>query len=305
MATARRVSGFIDKSTAIFLAKVVVAGVILFVLVKSLQPRTLLAVFKTADRTYLAAAMLLLTSNLLIQTVKWRCLLKLVDPNTSFLMAVQSLLGGYPLGFITPARLGEMGRTLFVKNTNRLKVVKLFVLDKATNLAVTILMGCLGLMFLSCHFLEISNAVRLMGGVVIVGCILFLFLAPVISKLIARLVKLPEFDWSTNLVVFVFSLGFYLIFLIQFIVLVFAFQKTDPLSASQAAASVFLAKSLLPFSFNDLGIREGAAVFFFKQIGVNSAAAFNAAFALFLINIGVPTLLGLAVLLKTRKQPKT
>lgn len=302
VATARRVSGFIDNSTAVFLGKIVVASIILFVLVKSLHPRTLLVVLKTADRTYLAIAVVLLAPNLLVQTLKWRYLLKLVASDISFLTAVRSLLGGYPLGFITPGRLGEMGRSLFVKNINRLEVLKLFVLDKGTNLTVTILFGCLGILFLSQSFLNAGNSLKFIAAIAIIACVLSLFLAPVTCKIVARLTKLSKYDWRTNLVVFIFSLGFYLIFLSQFVVLAFAFQKAELFSASQAAASVFLAKSVLPFSFNDLGIREGAAVFFFKQIGVNSAAAFNAAFALFLINIGVPTLFGLPVLLKLKKK---
>ena len=67
-----------------------------------------------------------------------------------------------------------------------------------------------------------------------------------------------------------------------------------------AVASAFLAKTLLPVSFGDLGVRESAAIYFFAQFGISRAAAFNASFLLFLINLLIPSLAGLLIILFNR-----
>ncbi|HEX9934008.1 MAG TPA: hypothetical protein VGB38_02325, partial [bacterium] len=56
--------------------------------------------------------------------------------------------------------------------------------------------------------------------------------------------------------------------------------------------------TLIPFSIGDLGIREGAAVFFFLRFHVDKVTAFNSSLLLFAINIVFPTLLGLLFLPK-------
>jgi len=79
------------------------------------------------------------------------------------------------------------------------------------------------------------------------------------------------------------------------------FDTVNLFEASKAAASMFLAKTILPISFSDLGIREGAAVYFFGKIDVSAAAALNASLLLFLFNIAVPAIAGLPILLKTKR----
>ena len=61
------------------------------------------------------------------------------------------------------------------------------------------------------------------------------------------------------------------------------------------------AKTIIPpVSFGELGIREGASVYFLKQVGVSAAAGFNAAIFLFIINVLLPALTGLIFLLKRK-----
>ena len=63
-----------------------------------------------------------------------------------------------------------------------------------------------------------------------------------------------------------------------------------------ATTSTILTKTLLPISLADLGIREGAAVFFFSKLQVGKVAAFNGSLLLFAVNVLLPTFLGLFLL---------
>jgi len=57
------------------------------------------------------------------------------------------------------------------------------------------------------------------------------------------------------------------------------------------------AKTILsPLSFSELGVREGASIFFLTQMGESSSTALNASLSLFIINIIVPSLIGLFLL---------
>ena len=59
------------------------------------------------------------------------------------------------------------------------------------------------------------------------------------------------------------------------------------------------AKTIIPpISLGELGIREGASVYFLTQFGETASAAFNASIFLFIINLLIPAVVGLVLLLK-------
>ena len=103
---------------------------------------------------------------------------------------------------------------------------------------------------------------------------------------------------AINLLLLTFS--FYFIFLIQFYILVCSFETASFFPAFLAIASTMLVKSMLPISLGDLGIRESAAIFFLGKIGLLESTAFNASILLFLINLLIPSLVGLVLVLKYR-----
>jgi len=216
--------------------------------------------------------------------------------------AFKSLLVGYPLGFVTPGRLGEIGRALYVKEISQSKTLRLFILDKLTNLVITLLFGSIGILFLFETQLTpaVKTTIWLILGMTL-GTLLYSICFTSIVSLIGRLAKINHFNRMNQLVLLAFSILFYFIFLAQYLLLVLNFDTINIFAAFKAAASVFLTKTILPISFSDLGIREGAAVYFFGKVGVNAAAALNASLLLFLFNIAVPAIAGLPILLKTKR----
>ncbi|MFQ5822615.1 MAG: lysylphosphatidylglycerol synthase transmembrane domain-containing protein [bacterium] len=294
--TAHKDYGSIFKSRALFWGKVGFALLALYFLIKSIQAATLLEVLKTAKWNYLALAIFLVIPNIGIQVFKWHYLLKLANPATSFSNSFKSLLVGYPLGIFTPGRLGEIGRAFFVQEIHQIKTLKLVIIDKITNLFITFLFGLVGILFLTQNHYRLILQTALL---IYTGTLLCPILFPSINKLIfRRFTEINIFGRKEYIILLCFSTLFYSIFLGQFLNLILSFQVVNPITASGAAASVFLVKTILPISIGDLGIREGASVFIFDKIGLAAAQAFNASILLFLINIGIPTLIGLWILLK-------
>ena len=59
------------------------------------------------------------------------------------------------------------------------------------------------------------------------------------------------------------------------------------------------AKTIIPpVSFGELGIREGASVFFITQMGEVASVGFNASIFLFMINLVIPAIIGVGMFLK-------
>jgi hypothetical protein len=94
----------------------------------------------------------------------------------------------------------------------------------------------------------------------------------------------------------------YAVFAGQFVLLVRSFAPGAPwgLLAAGVALALFVKSALPPALLGDLGVREGAAMFFLGGLGVSTAAAFNASLGVFAVNLVLPALAGLPLLLRLR-----
>jgi uncharacterized membrane protein YbhN (UPF0104 family) len=96
------------------------------------------------------------------------------------------------------------------------------------------------------------------------------------------------------------SLLFYLSFLVQYALLVAAFSHNQNyLDYFWAGNLLMFAKTVIPpVSLGELGIREGASIYFLTRLGETSVVAFNASIFLFIINLFIPALIGLVFLFR-------
>ncbi len=66
-----------------------------------------------------------------------------------------------------------------------------------------------------------------------------------------------------------------------------------------AANLIMFAKTIIPpISFGELGIREGASVYFITLMGESASVGFNASIFLFIINLLIPALIGVGMFLR-------
>lgn len=286
------------KSRLIFGAKLGVGGLVLGLLIRTVSPAQLWQTWLASDFKFLAVAAIMLIPNIGIQILKWHFLLRTANPEQTFNNARNSLLIGYPLALATPGRLGEIGRAIFVDGINRKQTFKLAILDKLATAFIIATAGISGLCFLFSEFVTPTLSHALTAG--LIGLVVFLAFSSLPETGIRKFIGVETFTKKDTLILFGASLLFYLIFVGQFLLLLLSFQNIEIRPTVPAVAATFFAKTMLPFAIADLGIREGAAVFFLKHIAVDSAAAFNAAFALFLINIAIPSLLSLPLFFRMK-----
>jgi len=253
--------------------------------------------------------------------LRWHyVLIKVGNYNLSFRFILRSLLGGNALGLLTPGRLGELARGVFFQKEQFWQVSGLSVIDKGYAHIVSIFLGVLGLWLLGIEELGLTSGNKYLLYVLItllvsVGAVLVArprLFSYIIEKSVYVLPKkwrkygislsenLKRLTKRESLMLALISLIINLTSFLEFYILLRAFTDTGIINAFIAFESAYLTVNFLPFSFSDLGIREGVRIFFFSLVGVSAAAVFNASLIMFFINSLLPSAVGLVVIPKIR-----
>ena len=301
----------------VFIVKICVAAALIWLLVDRLDYTELAAAFHTIDWRFFTAAVLLMPVNLFGQIFKWHFLLKQIKRQVTWRECGLSLLAGLTLGFVTPGRLGEFGRAFFVENVKRSHVAGLVLIEKFVSALLISFCGTWSLYFMAHlgYFTEGEElwfSAAILISVVILGLLLFSgkVLDFVISgyQYLVRKGKLsPRSESAVQIIdpsritrYFGYDFLYYIIVVSQFYLFLRAFEFFPVTLGYILVFAIIAAKSVLPISLGDLGVREAAAIYFVIQVGGQETSAFNAAILIFLINLAVPALVGLLVLLRRR-----
>jgi hypothetical protein len=273
-----------------------------------------------ADFGWAILAVGLLPVNVGLETFRFHRLLRsaVTERPPSFATTAVAVVGAYPLGLLTPGRLGDYaGRALYLRGTPVSTTAALTFLERTATLACCILAGTVALPFWIASR-EVGDLwtwlvpAGLVAGTVLAALVLRPSLAERaigaalpfrrLRPAIAALGSLPRAEVRR---LFALSALRYAVFSLQFVLLLRAFageaiwSPAGWLAAAGGVTLVFFAKSAVPgVTLGDLGVREGAAVYFLASFG--EAAAFNASLGLFAINLLVPALVGLSLVARLR-----
>ena len=302
----------VSKRRVLFVSKIVLAIIVLLWVINKVHFDTILKSLRNpASPSMIVIAFFLLIPNVTLQWFRWHFLLRLLKPGVSVDESLISLFGGLTVGLVTPGRIGEFGRTLFISKANHIKALGLIFIDKFYASVIMILFGVWGIISFLGSQLDYHR--YLMAPLVGLG----LVLSTVGLMLILRPMYIRTFFYHLSLIIpfrskmklfidgldlfprnragffVLLSVSVYCIYILQFSLLALAFEPMNFSTLFTSTTSTLFAKIVLPFSIGDLGIREGAAVYFFRHFGVQKVTAFNSAFLLFLINVMIPAVIGL------------
>ena len=297
----------------IFLAlKLVIAGITMVILVKTVNFQNIYIAFKNPlNSHFIRIAFFLLIPNLIIQCFRWHYLITLVQPDISPLESIGSFFGGMVVGFVTPGRIGEVGRSLYIKHGDHLQVVGLVFIEKFYSFITVVMGGIWGMVFIFGYLFHF--AALLFWPLAVVGFLIsfaalalalhpewirsFLYnismILPAREKMRRFIMCLDQFHFRQARFYLLLTIAFYVIYIIQFCFLSLGFSSIAWPKAMIASTATIFTKTLLPISVADLGIREGAAVYYFMKFQVTKVAAFNSSLLLFAINVLLPTFIGL------------
>lgn len=250
-----------------------------------------------------------------IETYKWMLLMKPVE-KLSFNKAFRSVLAGCSITMLTPNRMGEYGgRILYVKPDNRLKGISLTILGSLSQLIITLVMGIAGLIIMK-YFSHVGQPVFehlpafledvLLGVSVMVLIILVMLYLNVhwfvqlvgsirpMRSFIKHIAVLDQFSGKQLLRIIVLSFFRYMVFILQYILMLQVMQvDVDVVMSGWILSVFFLVMAMAPtVGFLELPIRATATVELFSLYSSNIIGIQAAAFGIWLINLAIPALLG-------------
>lgn len=269
------------------------------------------AAFRQGASGPILLALGLIPVNWGLEAAKWQLLSRKIE-RLRLGQAYRAVLVGICLGFITPNRLGDYaGRILELKSRRRLEAVGGIFLGRFCQLLVTLTLGSGGLLYFGAStwippvpgflpgLLAGLAGINLVAYVVLFNPRIILGIVaavPFLNRFVSYLAILDRYSAGEIAWVLIWSALRYGVFMSQFMLLLSAFGiQLGWLPMAMGVAGTYFLKSVLP-SFNafaDLGMRELSAMYFFSLLGQDKVLVMSASLSLWLLNIALPSLLGL------------
>ncbi|MDQ6845267.1 MAG: flippase-like domain-containing protein [Bacteroidota bacterium] len=246
---------------------------------------------------------------------KWQMLLRPVE-SINFFTAYRSVLSGVTLSINTPNRMGEYGgRILYISEGNRIKAISLSIAGSISQLIITLLLGCCGMLYLI-YFQKTAlvpviglsvfwlKTLLFLSACVVSILVLFYFRLSWLIKLIEKIPSAAKYiqyinvleAFTPNLLLRLLFLSFfrYLVFVIQYILLLQVLHvEILWLSAFWIISILFLVLAIVPsFAIADLGIRGKFSTELLSFYSSNTVGIIGTTFGIWFINLFIPAVLG-------------
>lgn len=256
------------------------------------------------------ALLVLMALNWTLESWRWQTLLQHIEP-ISTVKAFKSVLTGLALGMLLPSGTGEVaGRIIELKK--KTEGIGAGIVSGIIQTIITISFGYTGLVFIVQKF-TLKNTLEnyLIFGIPTVSSVVLgigwyigkqkLIKNQRMQQVLGAIYTLSKKQWAS-----LFAIGMmrHLVFILQFGLLFDWAGVKLPIADTLAVVnSVFLAKTIIPaLNFvSDLGVRELSAIYFMRHYTVDVNQVITATFSLWLLNIGIPVLIGSIWILFTRK----
>ena len=263
---------------------------------------------------FLLVALLLVPVNWSLEAHKWKFLIRNIE-RISFIHALESVLIGVSMGFVTPHSLGDYVARIFTLTIpERAKAIGAVFLCRISQFYITLWFGSASLVVYLFMVLQQSDTTffvfvlfTIFNNIVFITIFIFhkrilrlLLTYEPTKKLFFYFEVIGAYTFKeVNFVLFL-SLIRYCVFCFQFMLILsfFDIEIVWWLMLS-GVAFVFFVKSIVP-TFFDLGIRELAAVGFLGVFYYDHQIIIFASLTLWLINLVIPSIIGLFLLYKMK-----
>lgn len=301
------------------IAKLIIGFGLIIFLVVYVEPKNILETFNSADKIYIFFAFLLMPLNLFLQFSKWKILCRKyfgISDNKSIWI---SIFYGKSGGIFTPMKSGEyLARALPFKNIKVLDVIIATAVDKMIPMLFILYIGGSFFIIFYMNMIGYSTSTKLLSILiylilVILPLLLLFSSSNYFIKLRARLKRIQflqkffekvsfirELDRITFIKVTLLSLLFHLTFTSQMALLLSGYSGIDNFFLFFFVANLVIFTQVIipPIALGELGVREGATIFFMQHFGYTAAVGFNSALSLFSINLLLPAMVGFIMLFR-------
>ncbi|WP_179315999.1 lysylphosphatidylglycerol synthase domain-containing protein [Winogradskyella undariae] len=240
--------------------------------------------------------------NWFFEISKWKNLVNSIK-TISLIEATKQSLGGLTASLITPNRIGEYGaKAMYYTKPFRTKIVLLNLLGNLAQMAITTLLGCVGLLFfINRYSIKINYYTVLQYSVIVllIG-LLLLFLTKQNHFKIkgfsfrSVIIFLKSISLKTHLTNILYSLLRYILFSSQFYYLLIVFRiEISYFEAMTVITSMYVLASIIPaISIFDFVIKGSIAVFLFSFLNVNELTILTITTLMWLFNFVLPSIVG-------------
>ena len=254
---------------------------------------------------------LMMFINWMLESLKWKFMIRKIEA-ISFFTSLRAIFSGITVSSFTPNRIGEYGGRVFcLEKSDRIQAVFITILCSMAQLLTTIIFGSFAFFILHEQFLddqyfiiEISSFSLL---VLFTFNILFVLAYFNVASLIKFLLKFSFFNFLRKyiniislfntrdlLITFLFSVLRYLVFSIQFLILLYVFNVDISLfDAILSIMLIFFFITLTPtITIAEIGVRGSMALLVLLKFSTNIIGILSSTFLLWIINLIIPAIIG-------------
>ena len=290
------------KKAAVTCVKVVITVLLLYLIITKIGVDKVEKSLSQIGYYFFMAIALAVLFNIL-KAFKWHYLLTQTEKGSTFATAARSYLVGMVGGFLTPARIGEVGRMIPLREQGKSLIVSLVAVDKLADLAVVLMLSIYGAGW---YFGWYVGAAAALLSAVSIAIFMFpyyplrffdyiagknRFLAGYRERWAIMASKIQSVPIGFKFTFLILTIVCYVIVIIEYHWLISNYQVCR-LSAVFKAQPLIMLTNTIPLTIGGLGVREGSAIVLLGHFGISSSAALSSAFMLFLLNTAVPAVIG-------------
>ncbi len=309
---------FSGRKRIVFYFKILIGLSLLYYLFIQYRNQQFTIYFDKINYIYLTLAFILWFPNIYLQFYKWKIICKKLLVESDNLVILSSLFAGFSAAIVTPFRIGEYAaRNIPFRNNSVFDVTFATLVDNLCHLAVIFFVGAtFSVLFIKEYFNPSVTVLFFLTSSLIILLICFLYIIHISHNLNELLKKAKRknfivrfFEKKTIIdklhkdVLFKnvsLSLLLFICYNLQFAFLVTAFSGNYFIwNYFVAGILVMFTKTIIPpVSFGDLGIREGASIYFISNLGLSGIIGLYASLSLFFMNVLLPAVIGLFFMLR-------
>ena len=258
-----------------------------------------------------------------IEARKWQILINRIE-NIGFWKAFKATLTGQAFALNTINRSGDfVGRILYLQEGNRLRAVALSLIGSMSQILTTFFFGFVAIASLK---FSMSSQLNLLNGLnelwqnvllitLFIGILVFTIFYYNISIFIQFVEKIPfmtrfkfliekleALHWRELTRILCLSVVRYVVFIVQYVLLLRVFgMESDLLNIMMMVSVFFLVMALIPsIALAELGFRGKLSLQLFGLLSANHLGIIAAAATIWIINLIIPAIAGSALILGVR-----
>lgn len=250
----------------------------------------------------------LMLINWLIEAIKWKMLIRKIEPLTLW-RATESVFCGLTWAIFTPNRIGEYGgRVFFLSPKRRIIGVVAMAVGNIAQLVLKNIFGAISICIFVYRFTPINSvlfsALCLLATVFVLFFVIFYFNIKWVNGILLSMkftrkykkfyALLARYKKLELLKILLLSMARYTIFSIQyFIVFLWLIPGIRLVDVCMLINILFFVQSFLPsLDLLDIGTKSLTGVFFFQYVTNQNVAVVACIASIWLINIIIPAILG-------------